>query len=540
VFKLQKPITAILLVPLLVSTLVVPSQAQDWPDPVVALVEVTVDANKLAETNQLDLTIHFQRLNGSRYSDILRIWFCPVQFWIEGSCQQGQQLISGTPNSTTTTLTLTLGNVSLPDGQYLITNVTFRNGAVISGYTLSYQRDNKVLIGSIPTNLAPVNIAQADFWIGEILVAAELPVISDPAPPEVPQTETEDGSPEVSSSDSTLPPAENLESTELDSLDTTAESESETEGSVSDPTAGSSSDLSAGSEDSVPEVPNNEDANSTSISIENESNTNSSQLNEELGHIEETLIDSEIDSTSAAEPEQRTDESVDQQIDTATNSASVGQNSILTESTEVPTEDQVENANDSSTSELASNSKSTEDIIEPESQLTENVDSSNKMPIIQNRQLIILPLLIQEVVTTPDSIIEQGPAPTEQPPMESTSPKLRLAYKQQIRNSRAIGKRVLKVFDADLVSRRVGAGLGQLRVMRSADSGTILVKVNRRIVSNVNLAGTVGFETISWYSKRPAKLEIYLESGTTLLIDAMQINNRLIPNPSFIVQNTDK
>ena len=137
--------------------------AQDWPDPLVELVSINADTSSYFNDGKIKFNLSINRINGSAYSDITRVWICPKANWDGFLCNTGQFLVSTTPNSVDTNFVIESPLLTLSDGEYLITGVSFRNGAVISGFTLMYPRSGVVTIGGIATNIALANLAAADF-----------------------------------------------------------------------------------------------------------------------------------------------------------------------------------------------------------------------------------------------------------------------------------------------------------------------------------------------------------------------------------------
>jgi hypothetical protein len=125
--------------------------SQEFPTPLIHLQSINVCP---AGNGQVTAKLKIERINGSTYSDIIRVWMCPVSEWDGFLCNSGQVLFSYTPNTTETDLTYTSPvNSFTPGTQYVVTTVTFRNGAELSGYTLLYPRSGVVTIGGIATTI---------------------------------------------------------------------------------------------------------------------------------------------------------------------------------------------------------------------------------------------------------------------------------------------------------------------------------------------------------------------------------------------------
>ena len=159
--------------------------AQDWPDPLVELVSINADSSSYFNDGKIKFNLSINRINGSAYSDITRVWICPKANWDGFLCNTGQFLVSTTPNSVDTNFVIESPLLTLSDGEYLITGVSFRNGAVISGFTLMYPRSGVVTIGGIATNIALANLAAADF-----ILTTPVPE-PEPTPERTPEPEPE-------------------------------------------------------------------------------------------------------------------------------------------------------------------------------------------------------------------------------------------------------------------------------------------------------------------------------------------------------------
>ena len=94
----------------------------------------------------------------------------------------------------------------------------------------------------------------------------------------------------------------------------------------------------------------------------------------------------------------------------------------------------------------------------------------------------------------------------------------------------AIGGKVLQITGEAKLIRSVSAGVGRLKLIGSNDS-VLLVKLGSKVVTQVKLNTD---QVISWRSNKPAKLKLILSGESAELnIDALQLNGRLIANPSF-------
>lgn len=258
----RKMLAALLLSSFWFSTQISSSQAQDWPDPLVELVSISTDTSTFYTDNKLRFNLVINRILGSTYSDITRVWICPVTSWDGFLCNSGQFLVSITPNSSDTSFTIESPTLSLAEGNYLITGVSFRNGAVLSGFTLMYPRSGVVTIGGIATNIPLVNLEQADFSLAqpepEPSTDSESELITETEPEPEPDT-----SPEVSSDSS----ESTIEETPIESEGTTGSEETKettqiTESEVDDsrssdsPTATESDNETDPANDKV--IPSNE------------------------------------------------------------------------------------------------------------------------------------------------------------------------------------------------------------------------------------------------------------------------------------------
>jgi len=163
--KYLKQISSVLLSIMFFVTNSSSGSAQDWPDPLLGLVSISSDASSYFVNGKIKFDLIINRIHGSTYSDITRVWICPKANWDGFMCNAGQFLVSTTPNSTVNKFTIESPVLTLPDGEFLITGVSFRNGAAIAGFTLMYPRVGVVTIGGIATTMGLVNLAAADFKI---------------------------------------------------------------------------------------------------------------------------------------------------------------------------------------------------------------------------------------------------------------------------------------------------------------------------------------------------------------------------------------
>jgi hypothetical protein len=255
---MKRLITALLAI-LLSAASVPKATAQDWPAPLIELVSVSSDVSGYYETGQLKFTVNINRINGSSYSDITRVWFCPKASWDGFLCNSGQVLVSTTPDSTTNQILITSPVLVLADGEYVITTVTFRNGAELSGYTLLYPRSGVVTIGGIATTITPVNLSLGDFTLTPPPPAPEPEPEPEPEPTEEPteepepieqQGETGEGEAESSPAESTEP---ELTETELTEPESTESELTESENTNAETTESEETEVEESQEESVTE-----------------------------------------------------------------------------------------------------------------------------------------------------------------------------------------------------------------------------------------------------------------------------------------------
>ena len=440
--------------------------AQDWPDPLVELVSINADTSSYFNDGKIKFNLSINRINGSAYSDITRVWICPKANWDGFLCNTGQFLVSTTPNSVDTNFVIESPLLTLSDGEYLITGVSFRNGAVISGFTLMYPRSGVVTIGGIATNIALANLAAADF------------ILTTPVPEPEP---TPERTPEPEPETTTEPESEPVTETQSDNqTETTTEAEAVDElGGTGE--ADTESETNTDAEPNTDPVVNNEsEPNSAAVTEPSDQNSESSaQVGNESSNTENIVLPEPATQpvvAVVAEPE----------ITVVVVVEPIAAQSGETNSPAVVTQSSIETTTDS-----------------PLTQPAVSSEEANQLDISAaglTTQLPITPLLLGK----------------------------RIALKS------AIGGEVLQLTGTGKVTKKISAGVSKLRLLRSQTSTVARFKLGSKVIAQLDLAGS-GSKTITWQSSKPRKLIIKLmgEPNGELLIDALQIGNKLIQNPKF-------
>lgn len=262
--------------------------AQDWPDPLVRLISINTDTSSYYLDNKIKFNLDIERINGSTYSDITRVWVCPSSGWDGFLCNSGQFLVSITPDNSITNITIESPQLSLADGSYLITGVSFRNGAVLSGFTLMYPRSGVVTIGGIATNIPLVDFTNANF------------TLTPPAPEPEPTTEPEpepvtESDPEPMADE---PPAETEGATEGEVVTEVVDSNDSTETTPTDAASTEQTGEESGTEETASEDESQSAVKETVIDsdvaeadpINDQSENNSTQEEETEAPAESTQV----------------------------------------------------------------------------------------------------------------------------------------------------------------------------------------------------------------------------------------------------------
>jgi hypothetical protein len=154
-------------------------------------------------------------------------------------------------------------------------------------------------------------------------------------------------------------------------------------------------------------------------------------------------------------------------------------------------------------------------------------------------QPIVTPTVIEQGTTeintlTPNVVTVITSEPEIKPETIVTifdiAPAVLPAIKQQVVVRGAIGGKVLKINGEAKLVRTVSAGVGRLKLIGRNDS-MLMVKLGNKVIAQVYLGKD---QEIAWRSNRPAKLKLILSGDSAELnIDALQLNGKLIANPSF-------
>ena len=455
--------------------------AQDWPDPLVELVSINADASSYFTDGKIKFNISINRINGSTYSDITRVWICPKPSWDGFMCNAGQFLVSTTPNSAESQFTIESPVLTLADGEYLITGVSFRNGAVITGFTLMYPRTGVVTIGGIATTIGLVNLAAADFVI--TTPAPEPEPVVEPEPDPIPE-------PDINSTESES--ATDTEPATEPSTEPETNTEPATEPTAPDgaePPATEETSTEAGTESGETTDPSTE--TTTELAAED-----STQLGDAGSGTNESESSAETESTSepaVTEPEESEQPAVESETSTLGTENDVNQPNVNQPAVTVPP-------------------------VVTQSVITQSVITRPETSSSTTEIKTLTPNVAAEI--KPETVLT----------ITESTPAVLPAMKRQLITAGAIGGKVLQVTGEAKLIRSVSAGTGRLKLIGSNDS-VLLVKLGSKVITQVNLAKD---QVISWRSNRPAKLKLILSGESAELnIDALQLNGRLIANPSF-------
>lgn len=445
--------------------------AQDWPDPLVGLVSVSSDTSSYFVDGKIRFSVSINRINGSTYSDITRVWICPKGNWDGFMCNAGQFLVSTTPNSGVNQFVIESPALTLADGEYVITGVSFRNGAQIAGFTLMYPRVGVVTIGGIATTIALVNIAAADFSI------------ITPVPEPEPEVEPE---PENTEPETAPEPPNESGTTQSENSETVVAENSETS---TEPTASDST-------------------NQSTTNVEPESGTTSSPTDQ--------VVESESSTNDLNEPVEGSSSNNENESDSAEDTLT---EPVATEPTASPTI--TESVNSQSD---VSQSETTEPVATVQPAVTQPIVT----PTVIAQGTTEIQTLTPNVETVITSDVEIKPEPIVT--IFDIAPAVLPAIKRQVVMRDAIGGKVLKIDGEAKLVRTVSAGVGRLKLIGSNDS-RLMVKLGNKVIAQVYLGKD---QVIAWRSNGPGKLKLILSGDSAELnIDALQLNGKLIANPSF-------
>jgi hypothetical protein len=197
----------------------IPAQSQSLPEPKVKLTSI-VNNLTYQDSKFISYTVEFERINDAAYSDRIRIWLCPESSWTGSLCSAGFIAIDATPGATATSAILNSAEIELTAGKYLVTSVSFRNAAVVAGYTLSYLRSGMVTLGGSIINLPWVNIIEGDFSVPEPTINLEPEIEPDLASDTTPSESTENLSTVANESTNTNSEESIFEPTHAESTET--------------------------------------------------------------------------------------------------------------------------------------------------------------------------------------------------------------------------------------------------------------------------------------------------------------------------------
>lgn len=410
--------------------------AQAWPDPLVTLVSVSNDLSTYYQDGKIKFTVNIIRINNSTYSDTVRVWVCPIANWDGWICTAGQFLVSTTPDTTTTSMVLESPSLNLGFGNYLVTAVSFRNGAVLPNYTLMYPRTGIVTIGGMATDIPLVNLAVADFQITQ--------------PPEPPAPEPE---PPVTDPEPPAPEPDSEPEPELES-----ESESEPEPEL------------------APEL--------------------------------------EPDSEPAVEPQSEVDSD---RIETSPPAEPTQQPVVQPVPTEIENQTAIEQPAEPTSQ---SSSVSSPVVSSP----ADNTNSTAPQPAVKP----VTSPIVEITNTQPNTTATNVDTPTISDVIKLQPVMKRTAI------GRALGKVAISITGPAKLKRQIPAGIGKIKLLATNDS-RLTIKLGSKVLLTTNLNQD---QILSWRSAKPTTLKLILTgSNPALLIDALQLNGRLLTSPTFLMRN---
>jgi hypothetical protein len=487
-----------------------PAIAQSYPDPKVELISIE-NNHTYEETSKVSFTLQINRFNNSRYADQIRIWLCPESNWTGSICTAGFIAISSIPTSTATTVLMSTAEIVLNPGNYFVTSVTFKNGAVLAGYMLAYLRSGAVTIGGLITAMPWVDITAADFTVP---APAPEPVVGpEPEPQPEPQPDPDPTEPDQST-DSTEPAAtEPDQSTDPN----TPSSETNNETAAADPNESSNSSEPAGpeSEPAENQSPSEGEVIDTPTTPADESESDNEQANPSDSEALEPVTETETDPTSTEEANEEAN-------------SDEGNQEVTTQIT--PDTTGTSNESESNSTQPDSNNNS--------NPITESIDELPE-PAVNVPVEIKAELAINEIAAE----TAQLPEPTTISPQPSEAIVLPVnaaagAVLSVLAFDGAIGGFVTKVIGPAKLERFISAGVGKLRLIGSSKPGILKIKIGSKEISQLKLNSKKRF-TIKWYSNFAAKLKLVLigDADAELLIDSIQINRQLFANPTFLMRN---
>ena len=460
--------------------------AQDWPDPLVELVSINADTSSYFNDGKIKFNLSINRINGSAYSDITRVWICPKANWDGFLCNTGQFLVSTTPNSVDTNFVIESPPLTLSDGEYLITGVSFRNGAVISGFTLMYPRSGVVTIGGIATNIALANLAAADF------------ILTTPVPEPEPTPEPTPEPEPVSEPETTTEP-KNEPATE-----TQPDNQSETTTEAADESSGTGEANTETETNTDAEANTEPETNSAAATENNDAAQAETQTTEPVTDGANENTEAENATTDTTSPESVTEADQD-------NAVSDNENSAAAASVNQPSVTQV----------VSGPAAAVQPVI------TVVVDQPADVKTTQSdAETTEIKTLTPDVAAALTTATAATITDTTVPAAVTES----VFTKKQLPLPAAIGGKVLKVTGAGKLTRKVSGGSGSLKLLATNNS-QLKIKLGSRLISSVELSSD---QVIRWQRNQAGILKLILSGQSPeLLIDALQINGRLVANPAF-------
>jgi hypothetical protein len=478
-----------------------PSYAQSYPDPKVELTSIT-NNDTYQDTRKVSFTVQFRRLNNYSYADQIRIWLCPEQNWNGATCSAGYIAISATPTSTATALVMSTLELDLAPGNYFVTSVTFKNGAVLNGYIVAYLRSGIVTIGGFQTTMPWVDITTADFNV--------------PTPEPEPTAEP---APEPSTTEES-----NNQTTEPEQSDSSATQPTEPAPGTSEPTT--SEEISTEPASDPASNQNTQDSSESEINLEVDAPVNSgdsitnSLEDSKPSNTQEQELSGEISEPATPQPNTENDEQqitsdeglAPEETESVIDSVSDGNQIVTTQDNEL------HNQNESESAPSISNFSEEETEDRPELQVI--------TPITQTPETTQSETAIMEINQTPIEL-EIAELPNQA-----------ISQMIEVPSITAKGGFLTKITGPAKLTTRLSAGVGRLNLLGNNKSGWLKVKIGSKEIATINLAEKSKF-TIKWYAQLATTLKL-IHTGNPdaeFYLDSIKINRQLIANPTFLMRN---
>lgn len=503
-----------------------PAVAQSYPDPKVELVSI-INNHTYQETSKVSFTLQINRFNNSKYADQIRIWLCPEPNWTGSVCTAGFIAISFTTSSTATSVLMSTAETVLNPGNYLVTSVTFKNGAVLAGYTLAYLRAGTVTIGGMTTTMPWVDITAADFVVPspepEVFPEPEPDPIPEPEPQPVPEPQPE---PQPTPQSETNPTEPNSTNTNQNNSSESGNSETNNETTNTEPLSSDETDVLDSESPNLAETtsPNSE---STNPAPPGENEENSSTNPDSYPGAENDSAESTVSETSELPADNQEDSISTPVEENSTDHADEEDQEVTTQIT--PETAETQSQLQPMTPNPESSSNSTTNIQAEDEPLKQEVITQEPAGIEEVQAIEPESVKIPEPVVIVNQVADALVTPTNIQPVP---------VMDVISINGAAGGYVTKVIGSAKLERIISAGVGKLRIYGSSKPAILKVKIGSKEIGQLDLTTNNQF-TIKWYSKIATKLKLVLMGGNDaeLLIDFLQINRQLIANPTFLMRN---